>query len=144
MLESAADKAEHSPRGKQVSDALTTSQSPEPGTSLRRYDLDWLRVYVIFAVFVFHSGRFFDMDGWHLKNPATHVASQVWTSFLANWLMPLIFVISGASLFYALGSRGARKFVDDKIKRLLRTVHCGDSDARDDPGLFGTHLESSI
>ena len=119
MLESAADKAEHSPRGKQVSDALTTSQSPEPGTSLRRYDLDWLRVYVIFAVFVFHSGRFFDMDGWHVKNPATHAASQVWTSFLANWLMPLIFVISGASLFYALGSRGMRKFIDSKIQRLL-------------------------
>jgi glucans biosynthesis protein C len=102
-----------------VSSAPVTPQSPEMATSLRRIDLDWLRVYVIFAVFVFHSGRFFDMDGWHVKNPVTHVASQVWTTFLANWLMPMIFVISGASLFYALGSRGARKFIDDKIKRLL-------------------------
>jgi len=119
MLESATDQVQDSPRGKQVSSAPRTPQSPETATTLRRYDLDWLRVYVIFAVFVFHSGRFFDMDGWHLKNPTTHVASQVWTSFLANWLMPMIFVISGASLFYALGSRGARKFIDDKIKRLL-------------------------
>ncbi len=119
MLESSADKAEDSPKGKQVSDALTTPRSPVPWTTLRRYDLDWLRVYVIFAVFVFHSGRFFDTDGWHVKNPATYVASQVWTSFLANWLMPLIFVISGASLFYALGSRGMDKFIDSKIQRLL-------------------------
>ncbi|MFL7869501.1 MAG: acyltransferase family protein, partial [Anaerolineales bacterium] len=37
----------------------------------------------------------------------------------ANWLMPFIFMISGASLFYALGSRGARKFMEDKVKRLL-------------------------
>jgi glucans biosynthesis protein C len=88
-------------------------------TNLRRNDLDWLRVYVIFAVFVFHSGRFFDMNGWHVKNPATYVASQVWTTFLANWMMPLIFVISGASLFYALGSRGVSPFIDIKIRRLL-------------------------
>jgi hypothetical protein len=33
--------------------------------------------------------------------------------------MPFIFMISGASLYYALGSRGARKFIDDKVKRLL-------------------------
>ncbi len=87
--------------------------------NLRRNDLDWLRIYVIFAVFVFHTGRFFDLNGWHIKNPTTYVASQVWTTFLSNWLMPLIFVISGASLFYALGSRGAPKFIDSKIRRLF-------------------------
>ena len=87
--------------------------------SQRRYDLDWLRVSAIAAVFVFHSGRFFDTNGWHVKNPATYFGMQVWTTFLANWLMPLIFVISGASLYYALGSRGARKFFEDKVKRLF-------------------------
>jgi hypothetical protein len=36
------------------------------------------------------------------------------------WLMPLMFVISGASLFYALGKGGgAGKFVKDKVLRLL-------------------------
>jgi hypothetical protein len=59
------------------------------------------------------------MNGWHVKNPVTYVASQEWTVFLSNWLMPLIFVISGASLFYALGSRGVSKFIDSKIRRLL-------------------------
>jgi glucans biosynthesis protein C len=100
-------------------------QSLEIETTLRRNDLDWLRVCAILAVFVFHSGRFFDIGGWHVKNPATYLASQVWTSFLSNWLMPLIFVISGASLFYALGSRGARKFIDSKIQRLLVPVVVG-------------------
>ncbi len=119
MLESASGEVQDSPRGKQVSGTPGTPQSPAMATTLRRIDLDWLRVYVIFAVFAFHSGRFFDMGGWHLKNPTTHLGSEVWTSFLANWLMPMIFVISGASLYYALGSRGARKFIDDKIRRLL-------------------------
>lgn len=85
----------------------------------RRYDLDWLRVGAILTVFVFHGSRFFDTGFWHVKNPATYFGVQVWITFLANWLMPLIFAISGASLFYAIGSRGARKFVADKVLRLL-------------------------
>jgi peptidoglycan/LPS O-acetylase OafA/YrhL len=85
----------------------------------RRFDLDWLRVLAILAVFIFHSGRFFDTDSWHVKNSTTYFGMQVWTTFLANWLMPFIFVISGASLFFALGSRGAWKFIDDKVKRLF-------------------------
>jgi glucans biosynthesis protein C len=87
--------------------------------SIRRYDIDWLRVLAILAVFIFHSGRFFDQGGWHVKNPTTYLEVQVWTTFLANWLMPFIFAISGASLFYALNSRGTGKFIKDKVLRLI-------------------------
>ena len=87
--------------------------------SARRYDLDWLRVLAILAVFVFHSGRFFDLGEWHVKSPTTYLGVQIWTTFLVSWLMPLIFVISGASTFYALGTRGASRFVKDRTLRLL-------------------------
>ncbi|NTU54628.1 MAG: acyltransferase family protein [Anaerolineales bacterium] len=83
----------------------------------RRYDLDWLRVLAILTVFIFHSGRFFDRMDWHVKNPMTHEGLQTWTMFLASWMMPLIFVISGASLYFALGKVG--KFIKDKVLRLL-------------------------
>ncbi|NTW12511.1 MAG: acyltransferase family protein, partial [Anaerolineales bacterium] len=83
----------------------------------RRYDLDWLRVLAILTVFIFHSGRFFDRMDWHVKNPMTHEGMQTWTMFLASWMMPLIFVISGASLYFALGKVG--KFIKDKVLRLL-------------------------
>ncbi len=73
---------------------------------------------VILGVFVFHCGRFFDTDGWHVKNAVRHPNVQVWTVFLVCWMMPLIFVISGASTFYALGSRGAGRFVKDRALRL--------------------------
>lgn len=94
---------------------MNTSLARSP----RRYDLDWLRVCAILAVFVFHCSRFFDTDDWHVKNPTTHFGVQVWVTILANWLMPVIFVISGASLFYATGSRGVARFVIDKVRRLL-------------------------
>ena len=83
----------------------------------RRFDLDWLRVLAILTVFIFHSGRFFDRMDWHVKNPMTHEGLQTWTMFLASWMMPLIFVISGASLYFALGKVG--KFIKDKVLRLL-------------------------
>jgi len=88
-------------------------------TPVRRYDLDWLRVLVILTVFIFHCGRFFDMDGWHVKNPVRHEAVQVWTVFLVCWMMPLIFVISGESTFYAFGSRSLGKFLKDRAARLI-------------------------
>jgi glucans biosynthesis protein C len=87
-------------------------------TSQRRTDLDWLRVILIGLVFIFHSGRFFDTGGWHVKNTETFFSVQVWTTFLANWMMPAIFVVSGASLFFAMkGPNG--KFIKDKVLRLL-------------------------
>jgi glucan biosynthesis protein C len=86
--------------------------------SQRRIDLDWLRVILIGFVFIFHSGRFFDTGGWHVKNPETYFGVQVWTTFLANWMMPAIFAVSGASLFFALG-RSNGKFIKDKVLRLL-------------------------
>jgi peptidoglycan/LPS O-acetylase OafA/YrhL len=87
-------------------------------TSQRRVDLDWLRVILIGFVFIFHSGRYFDTGGWHVKNAETFFGVQVWTTFLANWMMPAIFMVSGASLFFALGSSNG-KFIKDKVLRLL-------------------------
>jgi len=88
-------------------------------TSERRYDLDWLRVLAILFVFVYHSTRFFNLEDWEVKNPVRYEWVEVWNSFAWEWMMPIIFVISGASLFYAVGKTGAGKFVKDKVLRLL-------------------------
>jgi preprotein translocase subunit SecG len=90
----------------------------------RRTDLDWLRIILIGFVFIFHSGRFFDTGGWHVKNAETFFGVQVWTTFLANWMMPAIFMVSGASLFFALGNSSS-KFRKDKALRLLVPLAVG-------------------
>jgi len=92
----------------------------EKKTSARVYYLDWLRVLGMLAVLVYHSSRFFNVEDWHVKNPVWYPWVEVWNRFAVVWLMPLMFVISGASLFYALGKGGgAGKFVKDKVLRLL-------------------------
>ncbi len=87
--------------------------------SQRRHDLDWLRVLAILTVFIYHSTRFFNLENWHVKNSVTYFWVEVWNAFATNWMMPLIFVISGASIFYALGKGGVGKFFKDKVLRLL-------------------------
>jgi peptidoglycan/LPS O-acetylase OafA/YrhL len=84
----------------------------------RRDDLDWLRVAAILAVFVYHSARFFDQEDWSVKNAVTYLGVAHWQYFLNQWLMPLIFVVSGASVYYAVGKSGPARFVWDKVLRL--------------------------
>ena len=91
----------------------------EKTTLPRRYDLDWLRVLGVLGVFFFHSLRFFDLGDWSVKNATTYPWVAWLTDLLALWLMPLLFVISGASLFYASRKGSAASFARDKVLRLL-------------------------
>ena len=90
----------------------------ESKLSPRRYDLDWLRVLAILMVFVAHCGRFFDAEDWHVKNAVTYPALDIVAGVFLAWLMPLIFVISGAAVLYSL-RKGPARFVVDKVRRLL-------------------------
>lgn len=91
----------------------------ETKTVQRRFDLDWLRVLAILTVFIYHTTRFFNSEYWHVKNPTFYLVVDVLETTLANWILALIFAISGASLFYALGKGGAGKFIKDKVLRLV-------------------------
>jgi glucan biosynthesis protein C len=94
------------------------SQTPE-----RRYELDWLRVSAILVVFLYHSTRFFNLGDWHVKNVDTFVWVEMWNLFATRWLMPLFFIISGASLFYAIKKfKGFRGFYVRKFQRLMIPV----------------------
>jgi len=92
-------------------------------TSSRRYDLDWLRVLAILVVFLYHSSRFFNLGDWHVKNHNIYGWIEIWNVFATRWMMPLFFIISGASLYYAIGkSMGWGKFYVDKFLRLMIPV----------------------
>jgi glucan biosynthesis protein C len=91
-----------------------------PARNVRLFYLDWIRVLSILGVFLFHNARFFDQFGdWHVKNATTNIAASAWVAFMAQWIMPLFFVIAGAGTFYALESRRASQFARERILRLL-------------------------
>lgn len=92
-------------------------------TPQRRFEFDWLRVLAILIVYLYHSTRFFNLGDWHVKNAHTYLWVEMWNVFAMTWLMPLFFIISGASLFYALGKTSSfKKFYADKFLRLMIPV----------------------
>lgn len=85
----------------------------------RKFYLDWLRVLGILLVYVYHSSRFYNVEDWNVKNNIWYPLVEVWNGFSTSFMMPLMFVISGASLFYALGKSGFGNLLKDKVLRLL-------------------------
>jgi len=92
----------------------------------RQYFIDWLRILLILSVFVFHIGMFFNTWGWHVKNPTKYggMLKNVMI-FLHQWRMPLLFLISGAGTFYALGKRTPGRYLGERFKRLMIPFFAG-------------------
>jgi glucans biosynthesis protein C len=92
----------------------------------RQYFIDWLRIFLIFSVFLFHIGMFFNTWDWHVKNPTQYSGILTGTMlFLHKWRMPLLFLISGAGTYYALGKRTTGKYVWERFKRLFVPLSLG-------------------
>jgi peptidoglycan/LPS O-acetylase OafA/YrhL len=94
--------------------SITTQKSE------RQYFIDWLRIILIFSVFLYHIGMFFNTWGWHVKNPTEYggLLKNVMT-FLHYWRMPLLFLISGAGTYYALGKRTPGRYLGERFKRFI-------------------------
>lgn len=91
----------------------------EPKAQLRRYDLDWLRVLAIFMVFVYHCSLIFAPDAYQIKNSTLYSYLDDLGAFFGLWGMPLIFIISGASVFHALDKHLPGKYIKGILARLL-------------------------
>jgi peptidoglycan/LPS O-acetylase OafA/YrhL len=91
-----------------------------PASSPRLYYVDWLRVLAMLCVFFFHNARFYDIfSDWHVRNATTNLGASAIVAFMSQWMMPLFFLISGAGTYYALKSRRASQFIQERAVRLL-------------------------
>src|SRR5687768_5461425 len=92
----------------------------------QRYDfLDWLRAVAILVLLFFHTGMLFVGWGWHITNAETIPALQ-WPMDLAHRLrMPLLFVIAGVGMWYALQRRSPASFARERALRLLLPAVAG-------------------
>jgi glucans biosynthesis protein C len=91
----------------------------ENKSNSRRFDLDWLRVLTILTVFLFHSLRFFVFEDWHIKNGEFSPVAEVVTGVINLWIMPMCFLVSGASVYYGFQKGKVGKFAKDKVLRLF-------------------------
>ncbi len=99
---------------------LPGSDPVRMGAAGERYDfLDWLRVIAIFVLLFFHTGMIFVGWGWHVMNDQ-RIESLVIPMDISHRLrMPLLFVIAGAGMWFALQRRTGGQLLKERTVRLL-------------------------
>ena len=85
----------------------------------RQSYIDWLRILLILSVFLFHVGMIFNTWDWHVKNDLKVPELKNIMTFLHYWRIPLLFLVSGAGTFFALGIRTPGQYLKERFKRLL-------------------------
>jgi peptidoglycan/LPS O-acetylase OafA/YrhL len=86
----------------------------------RRYDIDWLRIGAVLLLFPFHAARIFNLgEDFYVRNATASKSLSYIVEFLNPWHMPLLFLLAGASTWFALSYRGAGGYTVERVKRLL-------------------------
>ena len=88
--------------------------------SKRLYYLDWLRVILIFGVFLYHVIRPFDpLIDWHINNGEQSDTILTILLLVNPWGIPLFFLVAGAGSKFALRRRSNWQYIRERATRLL-------------------------
>lgn len=102
---------------------VDTSIAQNPGSQNNRlYYLDWLRIIIVMTVFFHHCARIFDLRSDQLFTAPKSVLLTLYREFNALWMMPLMFMIAGAAVFYSLNRRNPLDFIKERLLRILLPV----------------------
>ncbi|MGB9375412.1 MAG: acyltransferase family protein [Jiangellales bacterium] len=91
---------------------------PTAATTQRVYGLDWLRVLLVFGVFLFHALHPYDAIPWVIKNDETSFAITGVLMLFFPWGLPVLFLVAGASAYFAGLRRSGRQFAKERTLRL--------------------------
>ncbi len=87
--------------------------------TVRFSELDWLRVILIFAVFLHHVCMPFNGDGWHIMNSESSKVLDDIMVYFEQFRLPILFFISGVGSVILLSKITVVKFIKDKLLRLF-------------------------
>lgn len=110
---------------------MSTPPTPEAAPLPRRHDVDWLRTLAIGLLIVFHIVLSF--QSWAAttgfpQNDELLEELVPFISMLSVWRIPLLFLISGMGVRFAMERRDWKQLLEDRTIRILI------------PFLFGTYV----
>jgi peptidoglycan/LPS O-acetylase OafA/YrhL len=83
------------------------------------YFIDWLRVLAVLLLFPFHSGRVFNYgELFYAKSAIESVPLSYLLGFIDYWHMPLLFLLAGASTYFAMKKRTIGRYLGERSLRL--------------------------
>ncbi len=91
-----------------------------PKIDARRYDLDWLRVIAFGLLIFYHIGMYYVSWGWHVKSPHAGPFAEPLMILLNPWRLPLLFLISGVALKFAVDKAHDKAQAGFTQKRFFR------------------------
>ena len=95
----------------------------QPLQLTRRYDLDWLRVLAVLLLVPYHSAIIFSSlpqtQVVYVYDSQHSLLLMKTVDFMYLWQMPLLFVVAGAACWFALGVRSGRRYLGERVNRLL-------------------------
>jgi len=97
-------------------------------SSERRYDLDWLRVLGVLLLIPFHVALIFVLQPYtimYIRDVINSPALSITTGFIHMWHMPMLFMISGAATYFALGVRSTGEYIRERFLRLFIPLFFG-------------------
>jgi glucans biosynthesis protein C len=88
-------------------------------STTRLYFLDWLRVLAFGLLVFYHTGLIFVDWGFHISNDLFSESLKFPMLFVNQWRLPLLFFVSGAGIYFALGKRNVSKFAKERFTRIF-------------------------
>jgi glucan biosynthesis protein C len=87
----------------------------------KRNDIDLMRILAVLLLIPFHTARIFDtLDPFYVKNNVLSTGlTYIVVIFLEKWHMPILFLLAGASTWFALRARSSGQYILERLKRLM-------------------------
>ena len=96
------------------------SRSRSEPVSGRRHELDWLRALIILGLIPFHAvGIFTAVTASYLETTAASPIVDALVELINIWGTPLLFLVAGASAWFALSVRSGGMYLRERVTRLL-------------------------
>jgi uncharacterized protein (DUF2147 family)/peptidoglycan/LPS O-acetylase OafA/YrhL len=117
-----------------------TASSPQ---AARRNDIDALRIFATFMLFIFHTAMIFNpAPFFHIRNDEVSIVFLIVCGFISLWHMPLFFFLAGWSLYRSIESRGGQGVVRERLSRIGIPLLLGS--ALFGPGIKYLELSSGV
>ncbi|HET6351054.1 MAG TPA: acyltransferase family protein [Coriobacteriia bacterium] len=88
--------------------------------SKRVHYIDWLRVLAVLLLFPFHVSRVSNAyEAFYVKSAHLSAAIDPVLSFISVWHMPLLFMLAGASSYFALKKRTGGQYALERLGRIM-------------------------